>query len=228
MKRGALIFYTWLVVIAAGAVVAADIVVELTLNISLFGGDMLAGLMGVGAGVLAIIFQRRSEFVATVRAEWSACLEAIAQVRTLYHRDQFDQLIYDNAYSKIWAAIDGMRSVYRDQGESRARVGYYPFATLHDIRLIIEHDFAGGAWPDADSRRRRMDQIESAWRLFRYRYLQELETPEPDNPVLGRLALDDRVLGVGWWSRNVRRLPERKILEEKDLEIPRPSVPPDV
>lgn len=224
MKRGMLRIWAWGVVGAVGGVVAADYVAEQTGGGSLVEGEVLGGLMGVAAGVLAIVFQRRAEFVTTVRAEWAACLAAIAKVRSLYHRRQVEVGDYLEAYTQLWTAIDGMRSVYRDHGESSSHVGYYPFATLHDIRLIIEFDFANGDGLDEASRRLRLDQIEGSWRLFRYWFLRELETPEADGPILTRLARDERAYGVGFWDRLFRRLPKRVVIGDRDLTI-KPEAP---
>ncbi len=212
-----------MVVVGIVAMTAFDLIGEYCLHRSLIDAEIIAGLLGVAAAILAILFQRRAEFVASVRAEWELCLDAIALVRALYASKAWSEEEYLRTYSKVWAAIDGMRSVYKDHGETGGRVGYYPYATLHDIRLIIAHDYKKGKALEPAEVDWRVDQIESCWRVFRLRFLSELETPETDRPVLKRLLHDTRKYGVSGWAKLVRRLPERVLLDEAALAIP-PSV----
>lgn len=220
MKRRALWFWTWTLVFASAGLVIVDPAMLALRRQNMLDPQIIAGILAVAAGVLAILFQRRSEFVATLRAEWSNCLRAIATVRVLYLRTTPSESDYLEAFSHLSIAIDGMRSVYRNHGESDRHVGHYPFATLHDIRLALTFDFGEGQLPDAAKRKRRLDQIDGFWRLFRRRFLAELETPEADRPILGRLEADVRQRGVDLWSSLFRRLPRQgRLLGPKDLEI---------
>jgi hypothetical protein len=144
----------------------------------------------------------------------------MAAVRTLYMREASGEAEYLAAYASLSEAIDGMRAVYRNHGESDSHVGLYPFSTLHDVRLMLERDFRNGAKPTVAFRARRLAQITEFWRLFRRRFLNELETPEADRPILGRLARDERKSGIGFWSRHLLRLPRQQILTDADLELP--------
>lgn len=223
MRRSALWFWTWTIVIAIAAVVGFEIVLKITNQGSYLEADIIAGVIGVAAGILAILFQRRSEFVATLRNEWNACLEAMAAVRTLYMRVDPKEDDYLEAYAKLSEAIDGMRAVYRNNGEAPWRVGLYPFSTLHDVRLMLEKDFRNGACPSATFRQQRLEQITECWRLFRRRFLNELETPEADRPILKRLDTDKRKHGVSWFGRYIRFLPRGEKLTDADLELPPPA-----
>lgn len=220
MKRRALWFWTWTVVLASAALIAVDPAMLMIGQSNMLDPQIIAGILALAAGVLAILFQRRAEFVASLRAEWNQCLAAMAAVRALYCRTSVQESDYIDAYAKVSIAIDGMRSVYRNHGEFERYVGYYPFSTLHDVRLALASDFAEGRFADAGFRKRRMDQIDGWWRLFRRRFLVELETPEADEPVIERQAADRRRRGVGLLTSLSRRIPrESRMLTAKDLEI---------
>lgn len=90
-----------------------------------------------------------------------------------------------------------MRSVYRNAGETPHHVGLYPFSMLHDIRVALETDYANQISGNASKRSARMNEIEGQWRLFRVRYLAELETPGPGRYVIKHNQTDQRLRGMG-------------------------------
>ncbi|NWH08732.1 MAG: hypothetical protein HXY22_08850 [Alphaproteobacteria bacterium] len=197
MKRRVLRFWTWLIVAIAGFTVLGDLASERLHNTDVLDAEVIAGILAALAGALAILFQRRIEFVQSLRSVWDLCLDAMAEIRVIYLRSSVSEEQYLEAYRKLSRAIDGMRSVYRNVGETPRHIGLYPFAMLHDIRVALENDYVAQIFGDAAKRSARMAEIEGQWPLFRVRYLAELETPEPDRYVIKNHQTDQRMRGMG-------------------------------
>ena len=99
--------------------------------------DMALVLITVVAAYLANVFQKRSKFVES--------LEEVARHR----QDKVRALCllrealpssddYIAAFSRISEAIDNMRIVYRNAGETNELIGLYPYAPLHDMRRSLQ------------------------------------------------------------------------------------------
>lgn len=208
MKRETLWFWTWCAIVGGSAVLLGAGLASRARLMQPLDPEIIAAVLAAIAGMLALLFQRRAEFVASLREEWKDCLEAVSAVRILYLARNADEQMYLNAYRALSRAVDGMRAVYRNVGEDDRHVGYFPFATLHDIRICLVEDFGEGSVPDAAYRKQRIEEFDAYWRAFRRAFLSELETPEPDKPILSRLVTDARKHGAHWWARlrgDVRR-----------------------
>lgn len=183
--------------------------------------EITAAILAAGGGLLAIMFQWRGEFVATLREVWRTCLEGYAEVRSLYRLDTVTDADVQRALRAMSLAIDSMRSIYRNVGEDETYIGLYPYTPLHDIRLIVQADHKSGAIADPDKSRRRIAELDAYWRTFRIHFLDELRPPEPDSYVTDRLRSDTRKPGLSLTNRIFRtgKLRPDRLLTDEDLLI---------
>jgi hypothetical protein len=149
MRRRSLRIWTWLIVATAVAVAVGEKIAERVYGMDWLDAEVVAALLAALAGALAIVFQRRNEFIDSLRAVWADCLAAIGHLRTLYMREACSEQQILEAYRSLSVAIDSMRAVYRNVGETDRHIGFYPFETLHDLRRMLEADFMSGTTPDA-------------------------------------------------------------------------------
>jgi hypothetical protein len=96
---------------------------------------------------------------------------------------------YEQVYASLSHAIDEMRGVYRNVGETDSDLGLYPFEPLHDMRRSLE---LLGRDPTVAQARETQTQVNQAWESLRFSFLKEFEAPEPTNPILGQNSRDPR------------------------------------
>lgn len=147
--------------------------------------DMALVLVTVIAAYLANVFQKRSRFVDHLGQEWRRIVKtktALVSYCDRSHPSMDDYLI---AYNSISEAIDNMRIVYCNAGETGSLVGLYPYAPLHDMRRALQ-------WldprkkPNATEAERKLaqDAIVQSFFALRENFLEELDLEVPRHPLL--------------------------------------------
>lgn len=170
-------------------------------------------IIGVAAAILANAFQKRSAFIGFLRDEWYYIVETKTALMVFCRRP--DKTMDDalDAWARISIAIDRMRIVYRNVGESDRLIGRYPYEPLHDMRRALEAA-AGIGESDASSDVTRLvgrdetaairkadwrtaeQRVWTAFQALREVFLEELDLTEPDRPIVVPGAARRKETGV--------------------------------
>lgn len=150
-------------------------------------------IIAVPGAWLAFCFNRRNAFLTTLNEVWREMVDAKNQcIRyTLAPSDA----TYAEAWLSLSSAIDGMRSVYRNVGESRTAIGLFPFEPLHDMRKTLEAAPARLAAATGDKAVLRGEiqaELTDSWQALRAEFLRELGAPFPTHPITQRNYRDPR------------------------------------
>lgn len=139
---------------------------------------------------LAYVFQQRAFFVQMLRALWSQIIVAKNEIIGYAHDPALTQEKYTHVYGAISIAIDEMRGVYRNVGETPERLGLYPYEPLHDMLRALTQ--LGYGEPTDGQRANCRARVVRAWNALRYDFRREFRPPEPSNPITERYAADPR------------------------------------
>jgi hypothetical protein len=146
--------------------------------------------IAVAAAYLAYCFQRRQAFLASLRDLWDKCIEAKADLIDYTFDQDPTQLKFGKAHRSISVAIDMVRAVYRNVGETEKSIGLFPFEPLHDMRRSL--DAIGYQNVVAEIQIQERTNILRAWNAFRCCYLKEVSTPAPTHSITERGQSDPR------------------------------------
>jgi hypothetical protein len=152
--------------------------------------DFAGFFLAVAAAYLAYCFQKRHAFLAALRELWHACIEAKADLIAYTHLPSPSQTDFERAARCISIAIDMMRAVYRNVGETEQEIGLYPFEPMHDMRRAL--DELGFANMSPEKQKEARERILSAWSAFRWSFLREFSAPSPTHYVVLRGVTDPR------------------------------------
>ena len=150
--------------------------------------DFSSLLIAIGAAYLAYCFQRRQAFLVSLRDLWKELVEAKGELIEYTHNPNPDQVAFSKAHRALSKAIDTVRGVYRNVGETEDEIGLYPFEPLHDMRKVLDELGFGKATPD--KRRAARLRFLRSWNALRWAFLKEFSTPEPPHPITARDAAD--------------------------------------
>lgn len=150
-----------------------------------FGKDMAIVFVTLVAAYLANAFQRRATFVANLERQWRDIVHAKALLITYFDKPYPTADDWLAANTRLSEAIDTMRTVYRNAGETSALVGIYPYAALHDMRRVLEaaDPRLRNSIPVAERKLSR-DSIVQSFNALRETFLDELDLEEPRHPLL--------------------------------------------
>ncbi|MCB1547148.1 MAG: hypothetical protein KDJ41_04825 [Hyphomicrobiaceae bacterium] len=223
------------------------VVVALTLLLTLFAkiADHLPGLAGTGfekllkdlyeflrdmslliatAGVAYItnVFQKRSSFLDSLKAEWR---DIIATKSALFAYTQLEKPTereYVATFCKVSETIDNMRSVYRNVGETSSLIGLYPYAPLHDMRRALQTLDPRKSLDVTDDQRRLVrDAILQSFYALRETFLEELDLEAPDRPLL---IFGARRLKQSGATMRARRRQDRQRKHHDKAASPEPAI----
>ena len=153
-------------------------------NIYDFIRDMSLILATAIAAYLAHVLQRRMAFLQSLREEWREIVDTKSALITFCDRDQPGVEEYFAAYSRISRAIDYMRIVYANVGETDTLVGLYPYEPLHDMRKALERiDPRVRRSLSPPERASARDAIWEAFNALREHFLDEFDLNEPTSPI---------------------------------------------
>ncbi len=146
--------------------------------------DMSLIFVTAAAAYLAHLFQRRLTFLQSLREEWREIVDTKAALVAYCDRDGSTLEDYLAAYSRISRAIDYMRIVYANVGETDKLIGLYPYEPLHDMRKAFERlDPRLGIPCGAPERAAARDAIWEAFNALRESFLDELDLEAPAKPI---------------------------------------------
>lgn len=147
--------------------------------------DMSLMLVTLFGAYLAHIFQKRATFLQSLREEWRDIVQAKAHLVSYCERRDTTHEDYVEAWQRLSEAIDYMRIVYANVGESKKLIGLYPYEPLHDMRRAFEklNPEQTRSITKEDKIQAR-DQIWQAFAALRERFLDEFDLEPPSRPLL--------------------------------------------
>jgi hypothetical protein len=80
--------------------------------------------------------------------------------------------------------IDNMRIVYSNVGETEDCIGFYPYAPLHHMRVMMETLDPRMGTPTPQQRFEMRTQVWDAFNAIREHFLDEFDMNEPSRPIL--------------------------------------------
>ncbi|MEE9590160.1 MAG: hypothetical protein V3V97_19315 [Hyphomicrobiaceae bacterium] len=153
-------------------------------NIYDFLRDMSLILATAIAAYLAHVLQRRVAFLQSLREEWREIVDTKSILITFCDREQPSLDDYFEAYGRISRAIDYMRIVYANIGETDSLIGLYPYEPLHDMRKALERlDPRSRRSLSPPERAAARDAIWEAFNALREHFLDEFDLEEPTRPI---------------------------------------------
>ena len=184
--------------------------------------DMAVLIITVAAAYLANVFQKRSAFVDSLRHEWRAIVRTKSALIAFCDKQFPTTEDYLAAYRAISEAIDNMRIVYRNVGETDSVVGLYPYAPLHDMRRALmtldPRQTSKHAPPDRELVK---DAVLQTFYALRENFLDELDLEEPTAPLTASVSRRMKKSGT---TNIARRGQKRQIETYEQAPSPRPDV----
>jgi hypothetical protein len=150
-------------------------------------------IIAVPGAWLAFCFNRRNAFLNVLSDVWKEMVEAKNQC--VRYALEPSEIRYIEAWLALSSAIDGMRSVYRNVGESHTAIGAFPFEPLKDMMVTLEAAPARLAAATGDTRALRdviREEMTDSWQALRAEFLRELGAPFPTHPITERGYRDPR------------------------------------
>lgn len=155
-------------------------------------------IIALGAVYLAHVFQQRAFFVQSLRSLWSDIIRAKNLLVQYTHDPALTAEKFGQAHQQLSYAIDDLRAVYSNVGESRQQLGYFPFEPLHDMRRAL--DALGFVETDAEGRKLARARIMQAWHALRFNFRREFQPPQATRPVTARYSRDPRRPEEDFWG----------------------------
>lgn len=147
--------------------------------------DMSLLIATGGVAYLTNVFQKRSGFTESLEEEWRGIVRTKAALYTFCEKPFPSTDDYLAAFSAISCAIDNMRIVYRNVGETDDLIGLYPYAPLHDMRRLLQTlDPRKRQDITPEERKLVRDGILQAFYALRETFLEELDLEEPSQALL--------------------------------------------
>jgi hypothetical protein len=146
-----------------------------------FQRDFTSIFISLAAAYLSYCIQQRVAFLSSLRELWRQMIAAKNALVAFTHDPTPTKQEFSDAIMELSLAIDQMRGVYRNVGESTAKLGQFPFEPLHDMRRTME----ALKWKEPSEARREhaRAEIERAWNSLRWKFLHEVSAPFPDEPI---------------------------------------------
>jgi hypothetical protein len=141
--------------------------------------DLLPLLVAIPAAWLAFAFQRRQSYLQTLRSVFTRTIEAVQAALQYTHASQPpSQEQFGAVLSRLSGAIDEIRGVFKNVGETSERIGVYPFESLKAIHTIVSSLGFGATFQAANGHMARQ-KILDAWEEMRRPFLREFDRDFP-------------------------------------------------
>ncbi len=167
--------------------------------------DMSLIFVTLAAAHLANVFQKRSNFLQSLREEWREIVDTKSLLVAYCEQPETEINEFIKARQRISQAIDYMRIVYRNIGETNRLIGRYPFEPLHDMRRALNRiDPRKRSDITYEEKRQAKKEIVESFLALRENFLIEFDLPEPTYPVLGENGRRKKIDGFkrSIWHRS--------------------------
>ena len=141
-------------------------------------------IVTVIAAYMAHIYQKRSSFLQNLREQWHDIVSAKGEIIYYAHLEKPTVEDYLMSARQLSECIDNMRIVYSNVGETPECVGLYPYAPLHQMRMIMEGLDPRKGMPTPEQRYEARGEIWEAFKAIREHFLDEFDIEEPTKPIL--------------------------------------------
>lgn len=172
-------------VLLIGAALGAKLSgVPVLLNFYEFIRDTSLLLVTVIAAYMAHVYQRRNSFLQSLREQWHEIVGTKGALIFYCHQEKPALDDYLVAARQLSECIDNMRIVYSNVGETDELIGYYPYAPLHQMRIVMEALDPRKGTPAAEARYAARGKIWDAFNAIREHFLDEFDIEPPTRPIL--------------------------------------------
>ena len=162
----------------------------------------------VAVAHLANIYQKRQQFLLSLREQWREIVQAKAALVTYLNRTSPTLEDYLAACQQLSESIDNMRIVYSNVGETEDLIGLFPYAPLHHMRHVMERLDPRKGNPTAANIAHARSEIWTAFNAIREHFLDEFDIEEPTRPILVHEMKRMKTDGA---SRAAKRLHDRQL-----------------
>lgn len=184
--------------------------------------DMSLLIATGGVAYLTNVFQKRSSFTDSLEEEWRGIVRTKAALYTFCEKPFPSTEDYLAAFSAISGAIDNMRIVYRNVGETDTLIGLYPYAPLHDMRRVLQTlDPRKRQDITPEERKVARDAILQAFYALRETFLEELDLEEPHHALVATASRRSKRDGA---AGHAVRLQQRQVAAGAAVPGPRPEI----
>ncbi len=146
--------------------------------------DMSLLIATIAVAYLANIYQRRQQFLQSLRGQWREIVEAKSAITFYCNRENPTLNDYLATSQQLSECIDNMRIVYSNVGETEECIGLFPYAPLHRMRQIMEEIDPRKGAVDSVVQQRALGQVMTAFSAVREHFLDEFDIEEPTRPIL--------------------------------------------
>ena len=154
------------------------------LNFYEFLRDTSLLIVTVIAAYMAHIYQKRSTFLQNLREQWNDIVSVKGELIYYAHLEKPTVEDYLMSARQLSECIDNMRIVYSNVGETDECVGFYPYAPLHQMRMVMEGLDPRKGMPTPEQRYEARGEIWEAFKAIREHFLDEFDIEEPTKPIL--------------------------------------------
>lgn len=143
--------------------------------------DLIPLIFAIPLGYLGFCFQRRNNFMSSLKELWKNMIFALNETLEYTHKDKISNVEYERTLKELSKVIDELRGVYKNIGESQESKGLYPFEPIKSIRKEIEKLGFGDI--DKVKAKEARQIIIGNWKSIRNEFLHEFDRYEPTKPV---------------------------------------------
>lgn len=156
--------------------------------------DMSLIFVTLAAAYLANVYQKRSNFLQSLREEWREIVNTKSALIVYCEQPETDINDFVEARRRISQTIDYMRIVYKNILESDEYIGFYPYEPLHDMRRALNTiDPREQSKITYEEKQQVREKIFHSFLALRENFLEELDLDEPTSPVIGPNRLRKKI-----------------------------------
>lgn len=159
--------------------------------------DLLPLIIAIPAAYLAFAFQRRNSYLQALRGLWRELVAGVSSALAYADTTSPTEDEYLATLTKLSAAIEEVRGVFKNVPARGVRGGWYPFEPVKQIYRAI-HDLGFGASATPERRAAVRESIFDMWKRSREQLLVEFDRDEPTHHHAGYAPTD-------FWAAQGRR-----------------------
>ncbi|MEX6689702.1 hypothetical protein QTN47_19510 [Danxiaibacter flavus] len=139
--------------------------------------DLIPLIIAIPAAYLGFCFQRRSSFLQSLRLLWTNIIGSVNAAIQYTNFTETTDKQYCEILLQLSRCIDEVRGVYKNLGEKKNEIGYYPFECLKEIHKLVSE--LGYGKLDATKSKDARERIKHCWKDLKVSFLSEFDRSEP-------------------------------------------------